>query len=132
MLRDLAESIEIDYAEWNGHKHELVPETDHWLYLVQYTAGAEAWNCTTTNVMVFFSLSNSYRATKQASGRIDRVNTPYSDLYYYYISTNAPIDKQIGKSLHRKKDFNAVKFFKDDDYSKAYNPYDHGKQLSLF
>lgn len=132
MLRDLAESIEIDYAEWNGHKHELVPETARWLYLVQYTAGAEAWNCTTTNVMVFFSLSNSYRATKQASGRIDRVNTPYSDLYYYYISTNAPIDKQIGKSLHRKKDFNAVKFFKDDDYSKAYNPYDHGKQLSLF
>ena len=91
MLRDLAESIEIDYAEWNGHKHELVPETARWLYLVQYTAGAEAWNCTTTNVMVFFSLSNSYRATKQASGRIDRVNTPYSDLYYYYISTNAPI-----------------------------------------
>lgn len=132
MLRDLAESIGIAYAEWNGYKHELVPETDRWLYLVQYTAGAEAWNCTTTNVMVFFSLSNSYRATKQASGRIDRVNTPYSDLYYYYISTNAPIDKQIGKALHRKKDFNAVKFFKDDDYSKAYNPYEHEKQLSLF
>lgn len=106
ILRDIAEELGISYSEWNGQKHQKIPECDNWTYFVQYTSGSEGWNCTKTNVIIFFSQSYSYRAMVQASGRIDRVNTNYKDLYYYHVMSNAKIDKEISNALRRKKKFN--------------------------
>lgn len=103
---------EIDYAEWNGHKHELIPDTNEWVYLVQYTAGAEGWNCVETNVVIFYSQNYSYKIMTQAAGRIDRLNTPFTELYYYHVRSVAGIDVAILKALKNKKNFNAQTFEK--------------------
>lgn len=106
MLRNFCDSNEIPYSEYNGHRHQEIPDMKSWIYLVHYASGSEAWNCITTDTILFYSMNYSYRSMIQGSGRIDRVNTPYSDLYCYHLFSDSDIDKAIKSCLTKKKDFN--------------------------
>ena len=112
ILKNLAYGDDVKVAEWNGHSHQPIPDSKRWVYLVQYTAGAEGWNCIKTDTIIFFSQNYSYKIMEQSAGRIDRLNTPFEDLYYYHLKSRSGIDLAISRAIATKKQFNASRWVK--------------------
>ena len=112
ILKEITYGDDVEMAEWNGHKHQPIPKSNRWVYLVQYTAGCEGWNCISTDTIIFYSQNYSYKVMVQAAGRIDRLNTPYTDLYYFHLKSRSKIDIAINRANAEKKKFNETKFVK--------------------
>lgn len=110
ILKQLVWGDDVEVAEWNGHKHQNIPQSKKWVYLVQYTSGCEGWNCIITDTIIFYSQNYSYKVMLQAAGRTDRINTPFEILYYYHLKSNSGIDLAISNALSRKKIFNENKY----------------------
>lgn len=110
LLKNLYYGPKVKIAEWNGHSHQPIPNCNSWVYLVQYTAGNAGWNCIKTDTIIFYSQNYSYKVMQQAAGRIDRLNTPYKDLYYYHLKSRSGIDLAISRALKEKKRFNETKW----------------------
>lgn len=112
ILKGIYYGDDVEVAEYNGHKHQPIPDSESWIYLVQYTAGAEGWNCIKTNAIVFYSQNYSYKIMAQSAGRIDRLNTPYRDLYYYHLKSRSGIDLAISRALSEKRTFNETRYLR--------------------
>lgn len=110
LLKLLKTMKTFNVGEYNGQHHDDIPIGERWAYLCQYTAASEGWNCLLCDTMIFFSMSYSYKAMEQAAGRINRINTPYKDLYYYYLRTTSSIDLSINRALSTKRNFNESTF----------------------
>lgn len=106
----VAESLGLPTAQWNGHRHDAIPAEPRWVYICQYTSAAEGWNCISTDTVLFWSLNYSWRVTEQCEGRIDRLNTPYSRLKYYFLESHSSIDEAVRRSLSLKRVFNERAF----------------------
>lgn len=113
IIKNIDFDKDVVIAELNGHRHDPEPfANSKWIYLVQYNAGSEAWNCIKTDTMVFYSQNYSYKMMKQASGRIDRLTTPYKELKYFHLKCRSPIELRITRALAQKKNFNESAFIK--------------------
>ena len=117
-LRGLSKTLDIPVYEWNGHRHDDLPNGSSWIYLVQYTAGCEGWNCVTTNVIIFYSLNYSYKVMEQAAGRIDRHNSAFDQLHYYVIRSFSPVDRAIIRALKNKKNFQPGYYLRNQEFNK--------------
>ena len=123
ILIDLCNTVGKPWAEYNGHNHQPIPDEPYWIYLVQYTAGAEGWNCIQTDTMMFYSPNYSYKIMEQSEGRIDRLNTPFIDLHYIYLKSNSKIDRAVLNAIANKKRFNESAWDKQvSDYFKNDKP----------